>query len=177
LVEAGRIILSREEVFHGINEWHHHNSHLGQERTWEYCKAKSWNVTQDHVRHYCTTCFTCLHKNLVTKKLKGSIKPIFSKNFRDRFQVDLINFCRLRKRDPFGVLMRYVMTLKDHATRLTFVCALPWKQSHLVAYKLQEVFGVIGYPKIFHTDNGKEFTARCPGAPLPPQPKHYQCYW
>jgi transposase InsO family protein len=29
-----------------------------------------------------------------------------------------------------------------------------------VAYKLQEIFGVIGSPKIFHTDNGKEFTAR-----------------
>jgi hypothetical protein len=53
LVEAGRIILSREEVFEAINEWHHHQGHLGQERTWEYCKAKFWNITKDHVRHYC----------------------------------------------------------------------------------------------------------------------------
>jgi hypothetical protein len=30
----------------------------------------------------------------------------------------------------------------------------------LVAYKLQEIFCIIGYPKIFHTDNGKEFTAK-----------------
>jgi transposase InsO family protein len=66
-----------------------------------------------------------------------------------------------RKRDPFGVLMRWVMTLKDHATGLTFICALPRKQTRLVAYKLLEIFGVIGYPKIFHTDNGKEFTAKC----------------
>ena len=29
----------------------------------------------------------------------------------------------------------------------------------LIAYKLQEIFGLLGYPKIFHTDNGKEFTA------------------
>jgi len=82
----------------------------------------------------------------VTKKLKGSIKPIFSKNFRDRFQLDLIEFRRLRKRDPFGVVMRWIMTLKDHATGLTYICALPRKQAHLVAYKLQEIFGVIGYP-------------------------------
>jgi transposase InsO family protein len=27
-------------------------------------------------------------------------------------------------------------------------------------YKLQEIFGIIGYPKKFHTDNGKEFTAK-----------------
>ncbi len=31
----------------------------------------------------------------------------------------------------------------------------------MVAYKLQEIFGLIGYPKIFHTDNGKEFTVKC----------------
>ena len=57
--------------------------------------------------------------------------------------------------------MRWIMTLKDHATRLTYICALPRKHAHLVAYKLQEIFSVLGYPKIFHTDNGKEFTAKC----------------
>ena len=57
--------------------------------------------------------------------------------------------------------MRWLMTLKDHATGLTYICALPRKEAHLVAYKLQEIFGLIGYPNIFHTDNGKEFTAVC----------------
>jgi transposase InsO family protein len=56
--------------------------------------------------------------------------------------------------------MRWVMTIKDHATGLTYLCALPRKRPHLVVYKLQEIFGIIGYPKIFHTDNGKEFTAK-----------------
>ena len=56
--------------------------------------------------------------------------------------------------------MRWVMSLKDHASRLTYICALPRKRPKLVAYKLQEIFGLIGYPKIFHTDNGKEFTAK-----------------
>jgi len=56
--------------------------------------------------------------------------------------------------------MRWVLTLKDHATGLTYLCALPRKRPSLVAYKLQEIFGAIGYPKIFHTDNGKEFTAK-----------------
>jgi transposase InsO family protein len=32
--------------------------------------------------------------------------------------------------------------------------------ANLIAYKLQEIFGIIGYPKIFHTDNGKGFTAK-----------------
>jgi hypothetical protein len=56
--------------------------------------------------------------------------------------------------------MRWVLTIKDHATGLMYLCALPWKHPDLVAYKLQEIFGVIGYPKIFHTDNDKELTAK-----------------
>jgi len=56
--------------------------------------------------------------------------------------------------------MRWVLTIKDHATGLMYLCALPRKRPDLIAYKLQETFGLIGYPKIFHTDNGKEFTAK-----------------
>ncbi len=52
------------------------------------------------------------------------------------------------------------MTIKDHTTGLTYLCALPRKRPHFIAYKLQEIFGIIGYPKIFHADNGKEFTAK-----------------
>lgn len=57
-------------------------------------------------------------------------------------------------------MMRWIMTVKDHATGFVYICALPRKRPRLVAYKLQEFFGVIGYPIIFHTDNGKEFTAK-----------------
>jgi hypothetical protein len=66
----------------------------------------------------------------------------------------------MRKRDPFGVLMRWIVTVKDHATGFTYVSAIPRKTARFVAHRLQEVFGLIGYPSIFHTDNGKEFTAR-----------------
>jgi hypothetical protein len=35
---------------------------------------------------------TCMTKNPVTITFKGSRKPIFSKSFCDRFQLDIINF-------------------------------------------------------------------------------------
>jgi hypothetical protein len=41
-----------------------------------------------------------------------------------------------------------------------YLCTLPKKQANLTAYKLQEIFGIIEYLKIFHTDKGKEVTAR-----------------
>jgi hypothetical protein len=56
--------------------------------------------------------------------------------------------------------MCWILTLKDHATALVYLCAVPRKRANLIAYKLQEIFGIIGYSKIFHTDNEKEFTAK-----------------
>ena len=52
------------------------------------------------------------------------------------------------------------MTVKDHSTGLTYLAALPFKQPKLVAHELDILFGLIGYPTIFHTDNGTEFTSR-----------------
>jgi hypothetical protein len=122
-----RIVLSREKVFDAIDDWHRGNGHMGQERTWKFCRDKYWNVTEKCVRIYSETCLVCMKKNPPTKNVKGSIKPIQSWQFRDRFQIDLIDFRKLRKRDPFGVLMRWVMTLKDHATGFVYLCALPRK--------------------------------------------------
>jgi hypothetical protein len=155
-----QIVVSREEAFDCIDEWHQSNGHMGQERTWGYCREKNFNRIQELIKHYCETCPVCTKKNPVTQPARGSRKPIRSVHFRDRFQIDLIDFCKLRKRDPFGVLMYWVLVIKDNATELVYLCALPRKHPNLVAYKLQEIFGIIGFPKIFYTDNGKEFTAK-----------------
>ena len=72
----------------------------------------------------------------------------------------MIDFHKLRKRDPFGVLMHWILVIKDHATSFFYIFALSRKQTDLVAYNLQEMFDVIGYPKIMHSDNGKEFKAK-----------------
>jgi hypothetical protein len=40
-----------EEVFDAIDEWYRGNSHMGQERTWTYCRDKYFNITQNLVKH------------------------------------------------------------------------------------------------------------------------------
>lgn len=157
---GGRIVVSREYVFDAIDEWHRKRGHLGQERTHAFCKDKYYNCTQALVKIYCETCHVCMKKNPTVAAMKGSRKPIRSNGFRDRYQVDLIDFRKMRKRDPFGVLMRWVVTIKDHCTGFTHISAIPRKTAKYVAHRLQEFFGLVGYPSIFHTDNGKEFTAR-----------------
>lgn len=85
-------------------------------------------------------------------------KPIISESFRDRFQVDLIDMRGCAQEDIYGQTMRWIMTLKDHFSHLTYLVALPQKKTSYVAYELDRIFGLIGYPVVFHTDNGKEFT-------------------
>jgi hypothetical protein len=93
---TGKIVVSREEAFDCIDEWHQSNGHMGQERTWGYCREKYFNMTQELIKHNCETCPVCMRKNHVTQPAPGSRKPIRSIQFRDRFQIDLIDFCKLR---------------------------------------------------------------------------------
>jgi len=157
---GGRIVVSREQVFDAIDEWHSIKGHMGMERTHAYCRQKYYNTTQALCRLYVETCYVCAQRNPTVKALRGSRQPIRSNHYRERFQVDLIDFRKMRKRDPFGVLMRWIVTVKDHSTGFTHISAIPRKTARHVAHRLQELFGLIGYPAIFHTDNGKEFTAR-----------------
>ena len=82
---------------------------------------------------------------------KGAKKPILSSEFCDRIQVDLIDMRAMRKRDIYGNMQRWIMTVKDHSTGLVYLCALQQKKAIIVAAKLEKYFGLIGYPKIFHT--------------------------
>jgi hypothetical protein len=159
--KIGRIVVSRERVFDAINEWHRSGSgHFGSERTWMLCKEKYHNCTQPLVRLFCELCPECFQKNPKVKTMKGSRKPIKSKLFRERFQIDLIDMRKLRKRNPYGVLMRWIITIKDHATGYTMIDCIPRKSARFVAHVLQLFFGLVGYPFVFHTDNGKEFVGK-----------------
>jgi hypothetical protein len=75
---AGQIVLSREQVFDDVDEWHQGHVHMGQERMWTHCWSKYFNVTQQLVRIYCKTCVACSKKNPVGNAQKGSRKPIMS---------------------------------------------------------------------------------------------------
>lgn len=159
--KVGRIVLSRERIFDAINEWHRDGGgHFGQERTWTACRNKYWNCSQHLVRLFCELCPECFQKNPTIKAQKGSRKPIRSRTFRERFQIDLIDMRKLRRRNPYGVLMRWIITIKDHATGYTMIDCIPRKSARFVAHVLQSFFGHVGYPFVFHTDNGKEFTGK-----------------
>ncbi len=71
----GRIVVSSEEVFFAIDDWHRLSLHMGQERIWNYCRGKYYNISQALVKHYCETCVTCPKKNPKPDASRGSRKP------------------------------------------------------------------------------------------------------
>ena len=153
--------MSREQIFDAINEWYHDGSgHFSAERTWTSCRQKYWNCKQPLVCLFCELCPECFQKNPAIKAMKRSRKPIKSRLFQEHFQIDLIDMCKLCKKNPYGVLMRWIVTIKDHATGYTMIDCIPHKSAQFVAHVLQSFFGHIGYPFIFHTDKGKEFTGK-----------------
>jgi len=78
---------------------------------------KCYNVMQALVKIFIESCFHC-HQTSI-KPLKGAKKLIVSSEFRDQFQVDLIDMRKKMKKNIYGVIQRWIMTLKDHATTLT----------------------------------------------------------
>lgn len=158
--DQGRLVIPQLRVFDAIDEYHRSNGHLGQERTYTAVSAKYYSVTQDLAKIYCETCRQCSEKQPVIAPQKGAKKPILSNAFRDRFQVDLVDMSKKQKRNIYGVMQRWIMTVKDHSTGITHVTSIPRKRPKFVAFELDRLFGFIGYPAIFHTDNGKEFTGK-----------------
>ena len=158
--KVGRSVACMEECFEIIHEAHRLRGHLGVERTWTTLSPKYFNITQKMVRTYCATCHICMEKNPIITGFKGAKKPILSHSWRDRFQMDLIDLRKFPRKNIYGITMRWLLTVKDHSTGLTAVFAIPRKMAKYVVYELEKYFGLVGYPTIFHTDNGNEFTAK-----------------
>ena len=101
-----------------------------------------------------------LHEEEPYHPPKRGVKEAFiSWAFQDHFQVDLIDTQKMPCKGIYGVTYHWIMTVKDHSMGLMYCVALPNKQADYKTHELEKLFGFVGYPHIFHTNNGKEFTA------------------
>lgn len=148
---SGGIVLHMLDVFDVIKEAHCQQGHLRVDKTLAACKPAFYSPTYELCKIYCENCYICHEKTPVIEPKKGAKKPIISSEFRDRFQVDLIDMRTMRKKDVYGQMQRWIMTVKDHSTGLVYLVALPRKKAEFVAAELEKYFGYVGYPNIFHT--------------------------
>jgi hypothetical protein len=61
----------------------------------------------------------------------------------------------------YGIVMRYIVVMKDHFSGFVMADCIPRKHANFVTHVINHFFSIVGYPSIFHTDNGKEFMAKC----------------
>jgi hypothetical protein len=147
-------VLHTLEIFNAIMAFHTQQGDLKIERTLSAMKPEYYSVTYGLVKLFVDNCAICHQKSSGKGKLKGARKPIVLLEFRDQFQVDLIDMQMLQRRDVQRRdvrMMRWIMTVKDHSTGLIYLVALPRKMANYVAAELENYFGFVGYPNIFHT--------------------------
>ena len=149
--KSNKIVLQMLDVFDVFLSAHSVLGHMKTERTLGALKPQYYSATEDLVKLFVSDCSVCHQKNSGIQKKKGARKPIISSEFRDRFQVDLIDMRTIRRRNVYGHMQRWIMTVKDHSTGFIYLVALPRKMAKFVAAELEKYFGLVGYPSIFHT--------------------------
>lgn len=123
-------------------------------------KDRYHNISEECIILFVDTCRICNEEIKQIPKHVGAKSPIKSVHFRDRFQVDLIDYQKDPQSDGNVIIIKRLMVLKDHHTRFLYLRALGRKEAKCVCYELDHILGMIGFPLTFHTDNGGEFTAK-----------------
>ncbi|XP_022177881.1 KRAB-A domain-containing protein 2-like [Myzus persicae] len=139
------------EMFDILHMAHINCGHGGRNRMEHSIKQKYKNITRDIIVLYLQLCEICNKKHAHPKK-GLVIKPILSKTFNSRAQVDLIDM-QSNKDGNF----KFILVYQDHFTKFVSLRPLKTKTASEVAYNLIDIFCIFGAPCILQSDNGREF--------------------
>ena len=156
-----KVVCRPEEIFDAIDSCHREAAHKKVAPTYNLVCDYYYNITKNMVDRFVKLCPVCNVKPARTKKqVSGAVHPLHSFQYRVRFQADLIDFNNNPQRDIDGVVRRWVLVIKDHFTKYAWCRPLRRKTSRLVKHELVKLLNEVGWPLIFHTDNGSEFCAK-----------------
>jgi hypothetical protein len=99
--KSGDTVLHMLDIFDIIQEAHRRQGHLKVDKTLANC-TMLYSPTYKLCKLFIADCFVCHESHLNVLARKGAKKPILSSEFRNRFQVDLIDMRMMRKRDVYG---------------------------------------------------------------------------
>ena len=141
-----------EDIFRVLSEKHVSSTgHGGMEILYKEVSTEYANITVKQVKYFIESCSTCYLKK--SKLKKGIVvKPIVTKDFNSRCQVDLIDM----QSQPDGEY-KFILNYQDHLTKFCFLKPLKHKTKEEVAIEVMDIFCTIGAPGILHSDNGREF--------------------
>lgn len=125
--------------------------HSGYKKVFDYIQRHYYGVTRKFVQAFCKNCPVCQLKQPQIKV--PPLRPIVHKDFLERIQVDLIDMRHSPDKD-----FSYIGHFMDHFSKFHVLFPLKSKTAEEVAMMLEErVLAYFGPPKIFHSDNGREF--------------------
>ncbi|XP_068233539.1 KRAB-A domain-containing protein 2-like [Palaemon carinicauda] len=120
----------------------------------EEIRTEDWQyITREAVDLSKSYCITCQEKTKRTKSLVV-VRPILTKDFNSRFQVDLIDMQSSPQAQHKGI-----MVYQCHLTKFVLLCPLTSKRVAEVAFQLLDIFLLIGDLCILESENESEFTA------------------
>ncbi|XP_046605009.1 KRAB-A domain-containing protein 2-like [Neodiprion virginianus] len=141
-----------EGYFEKLLEAHNQTGHGGRDNMLYYMKQKL-RIPRSASEIFISCCETCNREKSTVRK-GVVVKPILSRGFNARGQVDLIDF----QSCPDGEY-KWLMNYQDHATKFTHLRPLQSKHAANVAEELSKIFFTFGAPAILQSDNGREFAA------------------
>lgn len=148
-------VLHADNIVQVLHEVHAEElKHSGYKKVLEYAQRHYQGPTRNYVQKFYSMCPTC---QLSAPQLsRPPLQPLIQKDFLERVQIDLIDMRHCPDRE-----FHYIAHFMDHFSK--FHVLFPLKTKSLksakeVAQALEErVLAYFGPPKIFHSDNGREF--------------------
>ena len=145
-------VVAYEDFFDVLQVHHKKTGHGGRDKMLHSLKMKQL-VPRTAVNAFVKACAVCEAKATIGKK--GLIvRPITSKDFNSRGQVDLIDL-----QSASDGNFKWLMNYQDHATKFVFLRPLQSKRAAEVAMELLKIFLEVGAPRILQSDN--DMVCRC----------------
>ena len=143
-----------EETLAVVQQAHAATGHGGRDRMIKELDKKYKNIPREALKFFIGNCSVCQQK-AVRQRTKGVVvKPILTKDFMSRAQIDLIDFQSMADGN-----FKWLLVFQDHLTKFCVLRPLTSKRASEVAIHLVDIFCLFGAPVILQSDNGSEFTA------------------
>ena len=142
------------EMYDILKRAHISTGHGGRDQMVKVLFEKYANITNDVISLYKSLCVECMkkRKRITTKGVV--VRPIITKDFGSRGQVDLVDMQSMPHNQQ-----KWILVYQDHLTKYCVLRSLTSKRASEVAFQLLDIFLLLGAPHILQSDNGAEFTA------------------
>ncbi|XP_063593853.1 KRAB-A domain-containing protein 2-like [Penaeus indicus] len=141
------------QTFDVIKRAHIATEHGGRDRMIKELQRKYANITTKALELFRSLSEECQKKRKRPMTNGVVVRPILSKDFASKDQVDLIDMQSM----PHS---KWIMVYQDHLTKFYILRPLQTKRATEVAFQLVDIFLLMSAPAGLQSDEGSEFTSR-----------------